>query len=91
MDLARERSGQQVKRGGVTLCTDSFSSDEVGILREALKLNFNLESSIHKKKSKNGSHPLGLERIYIKKEGLDELIPDLVPPPIAGTNQCSIN
>nr|YP_009739405.1 LAGLIDADG homing endonuclease [Tricholoma terreum]QIC20249.1 LAGLIDADG homing endonuclease [Tricholoma terreum] len=43
--------GQQVKRGGVTLCTDSFKSDEIQILREALKTNFNLETSIHKKKS----------------------------------------
>jgi hypothetical protein len=25
--------GQQVKRGGVTLCTDSFNSKEVNILR----------------------------------------------------------
>jgi hypothetical protein len=41
--------GQQVKRGGVTLCTDSFKSDEILILREALKTNFNLETSIHKK------------------------------------------
>ena len=37
--------GQQVKRGGVTLCTDSFHSEEVNILREALKTNFNLITS----------------------------------------------
>ena len=37
--------GQQVKRGGVTLCTDSFRSNEVQILREALKINFNLDTS----------------------------------------------
>ena len=42
--------GQQVKRGGVTLCTDSFKTDEIDILRNALKNNFNLETSIHKKK-----------------------------------------
>ena len=42
--------GQQVKRGGVTLCTDSFNSEEVSILRNALKTNFNLITSIHKKK-----------------------------------------
>ena len=34
--------GQQVKRGGVTLCTDSFNSQEINILRDALKTNFNL-------------------------------------------------
>lgn len=28
--------GQQVKRGGVTLCTDSYSTGEISILREAL-------------------------------------------------------
>ena len=44
--------GQQVKRGGVTLCTDSFDLEEVKILQEALKTNFNLETNIHKKKVK---------------------------------------
>ena len=33
--------GQRVSRGGVTLCTDSFNSEEVGILRQALSTNFN--------------------------------------------------
>ena len=44
--------GQQVKRGGETLCTDSFDLEEVKILQEALKTNFNLETNIHKKKVK---------------------------------------
>ena len=44
--------GQQVKRGGVTLCTDSFDLEEVKILQEAIKTNFNLETNIHKKKVK---------------------------------------
>ena len=44
--------GQQVKKGGVTLCTDSFDLEEVKILQEALKTNFNLETNIHKKKVK---------------------------------------
>ena len=45
--------GQQVKRGGVTLCTDSFNSEEVGFLRESLQSNFNLITSIH-----NKNHPM---------------------------------
>jgi hypothetical protein len=66
--------GQQVKRGGVTLCTDSFKTDEVKILRDALKTNFNLDTSIHNKK---GINEIIYERIYIKKEGLEELKPTL--------------
>jgi hypothetical protein len=62
--------GQQVKRGGITLCTDSFKTDEIKILRDALKSKFNLETSIHNKKGKNETI---YERIYIKKEGLEEL------------------
>lgn len=68
--------GQQVKRGGVTLCTDSFKSEEIEILREALKENFNLETTIHKKKSSNEAY---YERIYIKKDSLDEVKPVLIP------------
>ena len=44
--------GQQVRRGGVTLCTDSFKSEEISILREALKTNFNLITTIHQKAGK---------------------------------------
>lgn len=64
--------GQQVKRGGVTLCTDSFKSSEVSLLREALLDKFNISSSIHNKKGKNDSI---YERIYINKESLDEFKP----------------
>ena len=42
--------GQQVKTGGVTLCTDSFKPEEIGILRKVLQDNFGLLTSIHKKK-----------------------------------------
>ena len=59
--------GQQVKKGGLTLCTDSYNSNEVNILREALKKNFNLETSIHNKK---GNDDTVYERIYIKKDSL---------------------
>lgn len=63
--------GQRVPRGGVTLCTDSFKSEEVGILRDALKTNFNLVTSIHNKKSSSGSSVY--ERIYVNKESLDSI------------------
>jgi hypothetical protein len=66
--------GQQVKRGGITLCTDSFNSDEIKILRDALKSKFHLETTIHTKK---GNNEAIYERIYIKKEGLEELKPIL--------------
>ena len=65
--------GQQVKRGGVTLCTDSYNSNEINILREALKTKFNLLTSIHLKKGKNNNY----ERIYIQKSSLDEIKPSL--------------
>jgi len=64
--------GQQVKRGGVTLCTDSFNSSEISILREALLDKFNIISSIHNKKGKNDSV---YERIYINKESLENIKP----------------
>jgi hypothetical protein len=66
--------GQQVKRGGVTLCTDSYSTGEIIILREALKKNFNLEISIHNKK---GANDAIYERIYIKKDELENIKPSL--------------
>jgi hypothetical protein len=66
--------GQRVKRGGVTLCTDSFKSDDIQILREALESNFNLKTSIHIKRGVSE-----YERIYINKETLDSLKPNLIP------------
>src|SRR5258705_158986 len=66
--------GQQVKRGGVTLCTDSYNTGEISILREALKKNFNLETSIHNKK---GANDAIYERIYIKKDDLENIKPSL--------------
>jgi len=69
--------GQQVKRGGVVLCTDSFKSEEVNTLREALKSNFNLITSIHTKKSNSSESSNIYERIYINKSSLDEIKPTL--------------
>lgn len=68
--------GQQVKKGGVTLCTDSFNSNDVNILREALKTNFQLTTSIHKKKGKNDAL---YERIYIWKDSLQDFKTSLKP------------
>jgi hypothetical protein len=70
--------GQKVSRGGVTLCTDSYSHNKINILREALKSNFNLVTTIHKKKGKDESV---YERIYIKKDEFDEIKPSIASPP----------
>jgi hypothetical protein len=64
--------GKRVKGVGVTLCTDSFSSLEINLLREALKINFNLNTSIHKITRANG---VVCERIYIGKSSLEEIKP----------------
>ncbi len=66
--------GQQEKKGGVTLCTDSFSIEEVQLLRKALQTNFNLVSSVHNKKGKNNNY---YKWIYIFKNSLDEIKPAL--------------
>nr|AYE93293.1 LAGLIDADG homing endonuclease [Termitomyces sp.]AYE93308.1 LAGLIDADG homing endonuclease [Termitomyces sp.] len=68
--------GQQVKTGGITLCTDSYNKEEVSVLREALKDKFNLETTIHNKKGPNDAM---YERIYIKKESFEEFKPSLIP------------
>jgi hypothetical protein len=67
--------GQQVKKGGVTLCTDSYSSEEIQILKDVLKANFNLDTSIHRKK---GVANTIYERIYIKKDSLETIKPYLI-------------
>ena len=63
--------GQQVKNGGVTVCTDSYNSEEIGILRQALKTKFNLITTIHKKRKDGAEY----ERIYISKPSLEEVKP----------------
>ena len=62
--------GQRVNRGGITLCTDSYPKEGIQILRDALKNNFNLDTTIHNKKGKDETI---YERIYIKKEGFEEI------------------
>ena len=67
--------GQQVKRGGVTLCTDSFNHNEVSILREALKTKFDIDTNVHLKKGKNDAL---YERIYITKGSFEIVKPSLL-------------
>ena len=66
--------GQQEKRGGITLCTDSFTLEEVQLLRKALQTNFNLVSSVHNKKGKNKIY---YKRIDIFKNSLNKIKPTL--------------
>ena len=68
--------GQQVKRGGVTLCTDNYTLAEVEVLIKALSNRYNLKCSIHKKKGKSERI---YNRIYIKKDSLDILKPLIIP------------
>lgn len=60
--------GQQVKKGGVTLCTDSFKHEEIVRLQDVLKSNFDLKTTIHSKKGVNVFY----ERIYISKDSAYE-------------------
>lgn len=60
----------------MTLCTDSYDTEEVNILKEALRENFNLDTTIHHKKSKTGSI---YDRIYITKPSLELIRPKILP------------
>jgi hypothetical protein len=64
--------GQLVKKGGITICTDNYTLDEVHLLIKALSGNFNAKCSIHKKKGKSGNI---YNRIYIKKNSFDSIKP----------------
>ena len=55
--------GQTVKRGGITLCTDSFTALEIQLLRDALLSNFGFSTTLHRQG----------KRIYIGKSGLMKL------------------
>ena len=66
--------GQHVARGGVTLCTDSFKHEEIIVLQDALKSNFDLKTTIHYKKVALKYY----ERIYISKNSaFDSLKPSI--------------
>lgn len=56
---------------GITLCTNSFSLEEVVLLINILIIKFNINPTIHKD-NKN-------YRIYIKKSDLDKIRPHILP------------
>ena len=45
--------GQLVKNGGITLCTDNYTLNEIELLIESLYNKYNAKCSIHKKKSQD--------------------------------------
>lgn len=58
----------------MTLCTDSDTSEEVNLFKNALENKFNISTTTHNKKGRAGNY---YERIYILKKSLDELKPYL--------------
>jgi hypothetical protein len=68
--------GQQVKRGGVILCTDSYNLTEITLLRDALQTNFNIKTTVHVKRGKNEAI---YNRIYIAKASLEIIKPFIKP------------
>ncbi len=61
---------QHVERGGVTLCTDNFSFDEVLLLKSVLEKKYKFICTIHNKNIKKGYY-----RIYISAKSLPILQP----------------
>jgi hypothetical protein len=57
--------GQYVKNGGLTLCTDNFTLQEVNVLKSVLENKYGLLCSLHNKK--------GNYRIYISGHSLSVL------------------
>lgn len=57
--------GQAVKRGGVTLCTDNFTLEEVHTMISVLQSKFGLKCTIHTKNVVKDQH-----RIYVSRSSL---------------------
>lgn len=57
-----------VKRGGLTMCTDSYSYNEVVLLKTTLENKFGFKCSIHNKNVEKGYY-----RIYISGKSLPAL------------------
>jgi hypothetical protein len=73
--------GQYVKRGGITLCTDSFSMGEVLLLKSVLEDKYGLQCTIHNKNPEKGHY-----RIYISGKSLPvlrELVREFIHPSMA--------
>lgn len=64
--------GSKVKRGGVTLCTDNFTQDEVIKLKTVLETKYKLICTIHKKNNRTGNNKI-YYRIYIFAKSLSLL------------------
>jgi LAGLIDADG DNA endonuclease family len=64
--------GQYEKRGGLTLCTDSFTVQEVLLLKFVLETKFDLICTVHKK-MKQGNRLDHYSRIYISTKSLPVL------------------
>lgn len=60
--------GQEVKRGGITLCTDNFSYGEVLVLKSVLETKYKFACTIHKKLNKTKTKIY--YRIYISAKEL---------------------
>jgi hypothetical protein len=56
--------GKQNKDRGITLCTDSFTQAEIGRLRDALRILYSLDTTLHKRTNKLGKESY---RIYIRE------------------------
>jgi hypothetical protein len=63
--------GQYVKNGGLTLCTDNFTSEEVQRLKLILESKYGLICTLHKKNNN--------QRIYLSGKSMPVLL-NLVRP-----------
>jgi hypothetical protein len=68
--------GQKVKSGGITLCTDSFTLEEVKYLINSLRIIFGLHCTIHYKKT---HHNKIYYRIYINRKEFQNIKSYLIP------------
>nr|QBM31613.1 hypothetical protein [Arthrobotrys musiformis] len=68
-----QNDGQHVKNGGVTLCTDNYTYDDVQLLKSVLENKYKLKCTIHNKNPNKGYF-----RIYISGKSLHVLQPLVV-------------
>jgi len=64
--------GRAFKSGGISLCTDSYSIEDIVRLMNVLIIRYGLKCSIH-------MHREGHYRIYVSKNSLDTLR-DIIKP-----------
>lgn len=65
-----------VKNGGITLCTDNYTLEEVNLMIKALTSRYDLKCTIHFKKGKSDRV---YYIIYIGKNSFDALKPLILP------------